>query len=75
MPHRRFADLTKSQQVAVLVAGSVQLFLAGSAWVDLSTRSPAEVNGSRLAWAGIIAVNFVGPLAWYRWGRRPRRSS
>jgi hypothetical protein len=69
---RRWIDLTPRQQTAVLVAGAVQLSLAATAWADLATRRPAEVNGSRPMWAAVIAVNVVGPLAWFRWGRRAR---
>jgi len=29
------------------------------------------VNGPKPLWAAAIAVNFVGPLAYLRWGRRP----
>jgi hypothetical protein len=72
VPRRRWADLTPRQQTAVLVAASVQLSLAATAWADLATRAADEVNGSRLRWAAVIAVNFVGPLAWFRWGRAPR---
>jgi hypothetical protein len=55
----------------VLALGSVQLSLAATAWADLATRRAEEVNGSRARWAAIIAINWVGPLAWFRWGRRP----
>ena len=75
MPRRRWADLTPRQQTAVLVAASVQLSLAASAWADLATRAAGEVNGSRLRWAAVIAVNFFGPLAWFGWGRLPRTTS
>jgi phospholipase D-like protein len=67
---RRWADLSPHQQTAVLVATAVQLSLTVTAWADLATRTPAEVNGSRTTWAAVIAVNVVGPLAWFRWGRR-----
>jgi hypothetical protein len=59
----------------VFVAAAVQLSLAATAWADLATRTRAEVNGSRTMWAAVIAVNVVGPLAWFRWGRRPRGGS
>lgn len=55
----------------MLVLGSVQLSLAATAWADLATRPAAQVNGRKPVWAVVIAVNFVGPLAWFRWGRRP----
>jgi hypothetical protein len=70
MRRRRWADLSPRQQTAVFVAAVVQLSLAATAWADLATRTPAEVNGSRTTWAAVIAVNVVGPLAWFRWGRR-----
>jgi phospholipase D-like protein len=69
---RRWADLSPRQQTAVFVAAAIQLSLAATAWADLATRTPAEVNGSRATWAAVIAVNVAGPLAWFRWGRRTR---
>jgi hypothetical protein len=72
VPRRRWVDLSPRQQAAVFATAAVQLLLAATAWADLATRTPAEVNGRRTTWAGVIAVNVVGPLAWFRWGRRPR---
>ena len=70
MARRRWRELTPAQQTAVLTLGSVQLSLAATAWTDLARRPAAEVNGSKAAWAAVVAVNFVGPLAYFRWGRR-----
>jgi hypothetical protein len=71
MARQRWSDLTSRQQAAVLTLASVQLSLAATAWADLATRPAAAVNGSKARWALIIAVNFVGPIAYFRWGRRP----
>jgi hypothetical protein len=71
MARRQWRDLTQWQQAAVLTLASVQLSLAATAWVDLATRPGAAVNGRKPVWAAVIAVNFVGPLAYFRWGRRP----
>jgi len=54
----------------VLTLGAVQLSLAATAWTDLARRPAAQVNGSKARWALVIAINFFGPLAWFRWGRR-----
>lgn len=67
---RRWADLTPRQRLLTLLAGSVQLSLAAWSWADLARRPAAQVNGSKPLWAAAIAVNFVGPLAYLRWGRR-----
>jgi Phospholipase_D-nuclease N-terminal len=69
---RGWSDLTPQQQTAVLVLGSVQLSLAATAWADLARRPRETVNGSKPGWAVIIAINFVGPIAYFRWGRRVR---
>jgi hypothetical protein len=70
MTRKRWADLTDRQRAVVLTLGSIQLSLAATAWADLATRPAAEVNGRKAVWAAIIAVNIVGPIAWFRWGRR-----
>lgn len=67
---RRWHDLSSRQQTAVLTLASVQLSLAATAWADLATRPAAEVNGSKRRWAAIIAINVVGPMAYFRRGRR-----
>ena len=67
---RRWADLTPRQRLLTVVAGSVQLSLAALSCTDLARRPAAQVNGPKPLWAAIIAVNFVGPLAYLRWGRR-----
>jgi hypothetical protein len=74
MTRRRWKDMSGSSKTAILVLASVQLSLAVTAWIDLARRPPAEVNGSKLAWAAIIAINFVGPAAYFALGRRAAES-
>ena len=66
----RWSDLSPRQRTAVLVLGSIQLSLAATAWVDLGRRPAAEVNGRKAIWALVIAVNWIGPLSYFRWGHR-----
>jgi hypothetical protein len=70
MSRLRWKDLTERQRFAVLVLSSVQISLAATAWADLATRPAAQINGSKRFWAPIIAINFVGPLCYFGWGRR-----
>lgn len=70
MKRRTWNDLTPRQQTAVLVLASIQMSLAATAWTDLARRPAGSVNGSKPRWALIIAINFVGPIAYFRWGRR-----
>jgi len=70
MARKRWSDLSDREKTAVLVLASVQLSLAATAWVDLARRPAELVRGPKPAWALGIAVNFVGPLAYFTVGRR-----
>jgi hypothetical protein len=72
MARKRWADLSSRQQTVVLTLASIQVSLAATAWTDLARRPASDINGRKAVWAAVIAVNFVGPLAYVRWGRRPR---
>ncbi|MDV2475550.1 hypothetical protein ACWDTG_00750 [Rhodococcus zopfii] len=67
---KKFADLAPWQKTAVLTLASVQLSLAATAWADLATRPAEKVNGSKGKWALITLINFVGPIWYFRKGRR-----
>jgi len=69
MERKRWNDLSDREKTAALVAVSVQLSLAATAWVDLARRPAELVRGPKAAWAAAIAVNFVGPLAYFTLGR------
>jgi hypothetical protein len=71
MARTRWADLTDRQRTIVLTLASIQLSLGATAWADLARQPADQVNGRKAVWAAIIAVNFVGPLSYFCWGRRP----
>jgi hypothetical protein len=73
MPKKNWSELSPREQVLILTLASVQLSLAATAWADLACRPAEQVNGSKATWGAIIAINFVGPLAYFRWGRRRTR--
>ncbi|MUN64291.1 hypothetical protein GMA12_14285 [Kocuria sediminis] len=66
----RWEDLTPRQRTALLTLATVQVSLAATAWADLALRPAEEVNGGKGAWAAIIAINFVGPVLYFRYGIR-----
>ncbi|WP_236794262.1 PLD nuclease N-terminal domain-containing protein [Amycolatopsis sp. GM8] len=68
---KRWSQLSPGQRGAIIGTAAVQFTLAGFAWWDLSRRPAAAVRGPKLAWAIAIAVNFIGPLAYLRFGRKP----
>jgi Phospholipase_D-nuclease N-terminal len=70
MAIRKWSELSGRQRAAVLGLGCVQLLLAVTAWADLARRPADAVNGRKTVWAALIAVNWIGPLSYLRWGRR-----
>jgi hypothetical protein len=67
---KRWSDLSAPQRAAVVVAGAVQLSLLVAALNDLRRRPASEVKGSKPIWFAASFVNFVGPLAYFAFGRR-----
>jgi hypothetical protein len=69
MARRKWRDLDPRQRRAIVVSGTIQAGLALSAWYDLSHRPQELVNGPKIVWALVIAINFVGPVVYFRFGR------
>ena len=70
MPKRRLSDLTPGQKKSLGFAGVVQVGLAVAALVDIWRRPAARVRGNRIAWSMACGINFLGPAAWFLFGRR-----
>ena len=70
---RRWSELSPPARAATAAAAAVQLGLLAAALSDLHRRDREQVNGPRWVWVATCFVNFVGPLAYFRWGRRPPR--
>lgn len=67
---KQWEDLGGGWRAGAAVLGAVQLGLAVAAWVDLARRPAEEVNGRKGMWAAVIAVNYIGPIAYFVKGRR-----
>ena len=67
---KQWQDLSGGQRAVTAVAGVVQLALAAAAWVDLARRPADQVNGKKGVWAAVIAINWVGPIAYFTKGRK-----
>ena len=70
MARKRWADLTPTQRAGIIALATVQVSLATRAWWQLARTPGDRVNGPKPLWVPVIAVNFIGPLVWFRWGRR-----
>jgi hypothetical protein len=67
---RRWSDLSTAERSGVIAAASVQLGLTLAALADLRRRPAERVNGSKAVWAAVAFVNYIGPLAYFKFGRR-----
>ena len=67
---RRWRDLSTSGRLAIVAGAAVQFALLGAALADLRRRRPEEINGPKRLWVAVSFVNFVGPLAYFLFGRR-----
>jgi carbon monoxide dehydrogenase subunit G len=67
---KRWSELSPAQRGSIVAAGTVQVLLAAAALVDLRRRPREQVRGPKPLWAAATLVNFVGPLAYFTFGRR-----
>lgn len=65
-----WSEMSPGNKAIVSVVGIGQVLLATTAWRDLAKRTAAQVNGPKGLWAAIIAINWVGPIAYFVKGRR-----
>ena len=63
-------DLSDGRKVGLVVLATVQIGLLVVALWDLAHRSPEEVRGGRRLWAGLVFINWIGPLAYFTVGRK-----
>ena len=67
---KSWSAMSDRSKTMTLMAACVQISLAATAWTDLARRPAEDVNGPKAMWAVVIAVNFVGPIAYFISGRR-----
>ena len=68
---KTWSELSPAQRSLTLAAGAVQVGLLAAALVDIRRRPADQVRGSKPMWVALSFVNFIGPLAYFRFGRRP----
>ena len=66
----QWSELTSTQRILVVCGALIQLTLFALAQRDLSKRSADAVNGPKWAWRMATMINFIGPIAYFRCGRK-----
>ena len=70
MLKKRWQDMTPIQQAGILILTIIQFSLLGAAHWDIRHRSADELNGSKPFWTVAVFVNFIGPIAYFLFGRK-----
>ena len=67
---RRWRDLPPGKRAAIIAAGIVQNSLLVAALVDIRRRPAKKVRGDKRVWAAASFVSWIGPIAWFTYGRK-----
>ncbi len=70
MRQKQWNDLTDAQQRGIVLLGALQLALLITALIDIRRRPADAINGSKRLWTTVVFVNFIGPIAYFLFGRK-----
>lgn len=65
-----FSDRSLLSRIAIVLLGAVQVSLLIAAQVDIQRRPAEQINGPKTRWRLVCLINIIGPLSYFRWGRR-----
>ena len=68
--NKRWSELSTGQRRGIVLSGVVQVVLLGAALLDIWRRPEEKIRGNKRMWALASFVNFVGPVAYFAFGRR-----
>jgi hypothetical protein len=69
-PKRSLRDLSAPQRAVIGVLGLGQVTLLVAALVDLRRRPARKVRGDKRLWTAAAFVNYIGPIAYFVYGRK-----
>ncbi|HXD66082.1 MAG TPA: hypothetical protein VNV17_15780 [Solirubrobacteraceae bacterium] len=76
-PFRELAEqyhrLSPTARSAVWVLLAIELVLIGVAERDIQRRPADRIRGPKLLWRAVVTQNFIGPAAYFGFGRRGGR--
>jgi hypothetical protein len=67
---RRLRDLTAPQRALIGGLGLLQIGLLAGALIDLRRRPARRVRGDKRLWVAVSFVNYIGPVAYFTYGRK-----
>jgi len=70
MQTKKWNELNTAQKSSIVLLSIVQFGLLAAALIDIRRRSPDEINGSKRLWTAVAFINFIGPIAYFLFGRK-----
>jgi len=70
MRKKQWNELSDVQKSGIVLLGALQFMLLAAALWDIRHRSSDEINGSKRRWMAAAFVNFIGPIAYFSFGRK-----
>lgn len=70
MANRKWSELSTGRRRGILLSGAVQVALLVAALADIWRRPQEEIRGDKRVWVLVSFVNYVGPIAYFAFGRR-----
>jgi hypothetical protein len=67
---REFRRLSPVKQAAIVAVTAWNVWLSGAAQLSIQRTAPERIRGPKALWRLACLTNTVGPLAYFRWGRR-----
>jgi hypothetical protein len=72
MARMKWSDLSDRQRVLIVIAAAAEISMKIAALVDIKRRPAEEIRGPKALWRSAMAVNLLGPLSYFAFGRRRR---
>jgi hypothetical protein len=63
-------ELTDAQKSGIVLLATLQFTLLVAALWDIRRRPADQINGSKRMWTAVAFVNFIGPIAYFLFGRK-----
>lgn len=67
---QKWAELSDGQRKLIVAAAAAELTLKVAALIDIKRRPAALIRGPKALWRAAMAVNLLGPLAYFAIGRK-----
>ena len=70
MARKTWSDLSEGQRNAIKVMAAAELAMKIAMLVDIGRRPASQIRGPKSAWRLAAAVNLIGPVSYFAFGRR-----